>query len=62
MGQGDIIKILKQHGRPMTSSEIAKLLNQGKRSVNVLIKKLLVGEIIKKIEVNQKIMYELKNR
>ena len=59
MGQGDVLRILKQRNKPLTVKEIAELLNQGKRSVRAVIKKLRENGDIKKIKVNNKQKYTI---
>lgn len=58
MGQGEVINLLRRVNRPLTSTEIAQMLNTGARSVRRILKDLQKDKTInisfKKLTPNQK--------
>jgi len=53
MGQEDIYNVLKKHNKPLTRTQIAEELNEHPCKISKIIKKLLLHNEIKCIEISR---------
>ncbi len=59
MGQGEILRLLKQKKSSLTCKEIAELINQGIRSTRANLRKLVKNGNVNRVKERNKIKYKI---